>query len=58
MEAVTALYPVSCDTGRLVKFIDVSEHYAACIIRVDVLRVACVSTVLMSTDETAQRHNP
>lgn len=58
MKAVPAVYPVSRDAGSLVEFIDVSEDRAACIIRVDVLRVAHASNMLMSTDETARRHNP
>lgn len=57
MKAVTALYPVTSYAGILADFFDVSEDHAACIIRVDVLRVAHASNTLMSTDEMARRHN-
>jgi len=58
VKAVTAVYRVSRDAGSLIEFIDVSEDRAARIIRVDVLRVAHASNMLMSTDETARSHNP
>jgi hypothetical protein len=58
VKAVTVVCPVGRDAGNLVEFIDVSEDHVACIIRVDILRVARASNMLMPTDETAQRHNP